>query len=512
MTVTRYTWDEAISPLNMAVAQHTLRSSSEITFKTKIPLGKITDTKNSQYSLGLYYCEVLNEKDEALKVFSNIIRQDPKYIYPYLSKGDILLKMGKNEDSIKCYTQALEKAKDDSQKGLILGKIGYSYFLLQNYKEAATFFQNALTTDKERPEWYNNAGCCKVLLGDLKGGIDLFNHALKIDSHNIEIQLNKIYSALLQDGAKCILDFVLSTSVHYSDRRDQRHAIDVIIDQYLTRKKGEPLNNQYFGLSYILIGDVEKGQTFFENKLDIKMVSIDNQIKKIAFDSVINYLLIDRPSSYEPFYFLLILNICGPAFVIEKIESSQKGSTENSTLFNNLLKFAKYIDNPDNTRVMTPVVEYYQALLHEFNYEKNKDHLFHKLFKNTLFWEKQADEKYNEIRQNFSKIYREYTESGKKGSIFDPVITLYQNILDNDPDCLRVKEKLAIVYQTMGGQHRIMANAIIKEINQKDPTNEYARTEIQKMNVQPLRESDLPKNLKKKHVSKKNKKDKRGKR
>ena len=505
MTVNRITWDEAISPLNVAVAQHTLRSLITNKFENKTSLGKISDTASSQYSLGLYYCEVLDEKDKALDVFSKLIKLDPKNIYPYISKGDLLRNKGEIQDSIKCYNQALEKGKNNSQKGLLLGKIGYSYFLLHNYKEAANFFHQALVIDGTKPEWHNNAGCCKILSGDLKEGIGLLEDSLKISPHNFEIQLNNAYADLLQHGVKCLLDIAINTVVQYSEPGVKSHVLDIIIDQYLTKNPDKCLNNHYFGLSYILIGDVEKGLTFFENKLDLQMIPIDNNIKKRTFDSVISYLLIDRPDSYEPFFFLLILNICGSSFVIDQIESSQSSNVENLHIFKNLLIFAKYIQNPESDGVMTPLMEYYQAVPSDFNYEKNKDPLFHKLFTDTSFWERQADEKRKEIMQNFLQNEREFRESGREGSIFDPVVAIYQNVLENNPNCLRVKHKLAYVYQMMGNQKRNMALVLYREILLLDPTDVIARAEVQKMNILPLRESDIPK----KQISKRKKKGKR---
>lgn len=507
MTLNRITWDEAISPLNVAVAQHALRSLGMIRFENKGPIGKISDTAGSQYSLGLYYSEVLNEKDKALDVFSKLIKQYPKNIHPYISKGDLLRNKGEIRDSIKFYSQALEEVKINSQKGLILGKIGYSHFLLHNYKEATFFFQQALMFDGTKSEWHNNAGCCKILSGELEEGIGLLENALKISPNNFEIQLNKAYADLLQNGAKCLLDFVIFPSVQYSDPGVQSHTLDIVIDQYVTRNRDNPLDNHYFGLSYILIGDVEKGLTFFENKLDISMVPINYQIKKGAFDSVVNYILIDRPNLYEPFFFLLILNICGPTFVIDHIESSNAINTVNPPLYKNLLKFAKYVQNPDSESVMTPIVEYYQEVSPDFNYEKNKDPVFHKLFQDSSIWEKQGDEKLQAILQNFSRTCREYAESGGMGSIFDPVINIYQKILDDDPKCLRVKEKLADVYLMMGGKNRKMAFDLYKEILLVDPSNEHVIGEVQRMTLQPtniqsLRESDMAKNQSRKRKKK----------
>lgn len=506
MTVHRITWDEAISPLNVAVAHHTLRTASAVYLKNKTPEGKISDTANSQYLLALYYSEVVDDKDKANEILSRVIKMDPQNIYPYILKGDLLIKKGEIPDSNNYYHQALDKSKNNSQKSLILGKLGYSNFLLKDYEKAAKFFQQALIIDNKKAELNNNVGCCKVLLGDTKGGIGFFDEALKINPNNIDIQLNKGYADILQYGAKRLLDFTINSVAQYSEPGIKNHVLGVVIDLYLKKNPEKSLNNQFFGLSYFLIGDVEKGLTFFENKLDLQVVPINNDIKKRVFDSIIFFLLNDQPDSYQPFFFLLILNICGPAFVIDQIESAQDPTVEKPSVFHNLLIFAKYVENPKSESVMSALEGYYQTVPTCFNYGKNKDPIFHKLFEDSSIWEVQGDEKLRQIKQDFIKICTEHSESGRKGSIFDPVVTIYQNILDNNPDCLRVKEKLADVYLMMGSQKRDLALVLFKEILLLDPSNEHARVEVQKMSLQPCRISD---DRKDQTINKKNKGKKR---
>ncbi|HAH25636.1 MAG TPA: hypothetical protein DCL77_18080, partial [Prolixibacteraceae bacterium] len=93
------------------------------------------------------YCQSsLNNYPEAEKAFQSYIKLNPNMGNPYDSYGELLLKMGKYDESIAQYKKAFDK--DPENFAISLGGVGHNYIFKKDYTTARKYYQDMFDQSK----------------------------------------------------------------------------------------------------------------------------------------------------------------------------------------------------------------------------------------------------------------------------------------------------------------------------------------------------------------------------
>ena len=98
----------------------------------------------------------------------------------------ILYKLGEYKQSISCL-ESITPANTDS-----LFYIGNIQYFFGNFANAKSYFDRAITNEKQRAELFNNLGCCLAKLGNLAAAKDEFKNALLCKSNYLDPAQNLI--------------------------------------------------------------------------------------------------------------------------------------------------------------------------------------------------------------------------------------------------------------------------------------------------------------------------------
>ncbi len=112
--------------------------------------------------------------DEAIKVYSDVIRKDGRRADAYHRLAVLHDKKGACRDSLEYYRQALKADPDNAEAHCDLG---YSCYLQQRWKEAETYLRKALTLDPELKRAHNNLGMVLARTGRFDEALTEFRWA-----------------------------------------------------------------------------------------------------------------------------------------------------------------------------------------------------------------------------------------------------------------------------------------------------------------------------------------------
>ncbi len=88
---------------------------------------------------------------KAAAYFQEALQADPQNYYAAFNLGDALYRMGKYQEAVKAFEQALV-SQDSTFKQRTYFNLGNTYFMMQNYEKAIAFYRSALRlnpSDKE---------------------------------------------------------------------------------------------------------------------------------------------------------------------------------------------------------------------------------------------------------------------------------------------------------------------------------------------------------------------------
>jgi tetratricopeptide (TPR) repeat protein len=492
MSVKKVSWDQAISPVNVAVVYHDLRSSDLPTMDISQIVEKIpSEDAQYFYYIGLYFA-LIGDTLNGLEYYNRALSINPKFFKAYLSKGDLLLKIGSAEEAIPVFNQSLDYCLNDNQKGLVFGKIGYSYYTLSDYPNAIVFFKRALDMDTKNSYWLNNLGCANTQFGDNVEGSKYIRESFGLNSQNPIIQLNHTYITVLQEGIFHLPQLVIRYLVPINDQKKREKLLKNIIDRYSHLETKNKNYQNYIGLGYLLIGNIERSLQFF-NDDGFDCTSISNEIKLQVLYTVLEYINHEK-GNFTKYNFLKVLtNLCGSEFIL-KNTTYQDPEDQNIYI---LTIYAQCLRDP-SPQNYKKLAEVFMTLSHETQTILKTDPVFKQSFSNITDLEDEADCELTKILGNISKYERELNDAHKKNaSIFDHVIAVYENILSHSPENTRVMKKLADIFMRMVSYRGVSARTRVLEYYESilriDPNDE----EVKKI-LLSIRYSSSPKDIKQK--------------
>ncbi|MDR0665620.1 MAG: tetratricopeptide repeat protein [Helicobacteraceae bacterium] len=134
----------------------------------------------------IYYA--LNDYKKAIADFSQAIKIDPNVAYVYNNRGNAYANLGFYSASIVDYSQAINISPSDAK---IYNNRGYVYQTLNDYKKAIANYNQALGIDPNYAEAYNNRGLANYSLGAYSKAIADFNQAININPYIADAYNNR---------------------------------------------------------------------------------------------------------------------------------------------------------------------------------------------------------------------------------------------------------------------------------------------------------------------------------
>ncbi len=130
----------------------------------------------------------LGKYEEEITCYDEALRIDPQYAKAWSNKGVALDNLGKYEEEITCYDEALRIDPQDadawSNKGVALGNLG-------KYEEEITCYDEALRIDPQDAKAWSNKGVALGNLGKYEEEITCYDEALRIDPQYAKAWYNK---------------------------------------------------------------------------------------------------------------------------------------------------------------------------------------------------------------------------------------------------------------------------------------------------------------------------------
>jgi tetratricopeptide (TPR) repeat protein len=120
----------------------------------------------------------IGKYEESIKYYDQALEEDPNLAAASYNKGIILSKLGKYEEAIESYNQAL--GEDPNHAAAFQNK-GNALSQLGKYEEAIESYDQALKVDPNYATAFHNKGNTLSLLGKYEEAIESYNQALEVD-------------------------------------------------------------------------------------------------------------------------------------------------------------------------------------------------------------------------------------------------------------------------------------------------------------------------------------------
>lgn len=167
----------------------------------------------------------LGKYEEAIEAYDQALKIDPEYVKAWYNKGSSLAILERDEEAIKAYDQAL---KYDPEKVDAWYNKGNSFYNLGKYEEAIDVYDQVLKIDPEYINAWTNKGNSLYVLGRSDDAIEAYNQALKIDSEN----------TYAQDGMKNLLNNQSSSDKTGSLKEEKEQKPVSTVIQYPSKSPG----------------------------------------------------------------------------------------------------------------------------------------------------------------------------------------------------------------------------------------------------------------------------------
>ena len=157
---------------------------------------------------------------------------------------DISYPLSTKEYEVNRINRKIELAMNDSNSSSLLNLTGLKLLLERKFTEAVAFFAEAIESNSQEPDFYNNLGIAIYGVGNFDSAIEIFEMSLKIENKNIE--------AL----------HYLGRSFFNSGRNSE--ALQCFLS--INNLKNVDLENEYFlGCAYLNDCEYDKAMNCFEN-------------------------------------------------------------------------------------------------------------------------------------------------------------------------------------------------------------------------------------------------------
>ena len=141
--------------------------------------------------------EKMGKSEQAVECFDNALEENPNDSWAWFNKGVSLHRLGLLGEALLSYDKSLELNPNDadlmSNKGILLRTLGKT-------DEAIEWYRMALDISPKDPGIWSNMGVTYRVLGNNVEALKCYEKALSLDSMDIGVWLNK--AALLQSEGK----------------------------------------------------------------------------------------------------------------------------------------------------------------------------------------------------------------------------------------------------------------------------------------------------------------------
>jgi tetratricopeptide (TPR) repeat protein len=134
--------------------------------------------------------------DEAVKILSDFVKQNPDSLEGYYNLGLALAASGKREEAIKAYDEAL--AIDNRIFEVWFNKATVLYDIA-DFKAAKDCYEQAIDLRPDDAEAWNNLGNAFSRLGDGKQAIEAYTRAVLLDAEYAEAFYNKANAHFIEE-------------------------------------------------------------------------------------------------------------------------------------------------------------------------------------------------------------------------------------------------------------------------------------------------------------------------
>ncbi|MEZ5344010.1 MAG: tetratricopeptide repeat protein [Pyrinomonadaceae bacterium] len=128
------------------------------------------------------------KSDEAIRIFSDVLRTDPKSKDAYSSLGEAFSRAGKDKQGIEAYDKAVQNGASDDP--VTLTNYAISLNNEREYKKALNILDAALKLDPNLAEAHTNRGTVLFNMGKIKKALDAFREADRLSPNNYTISNN----------------------------------------------------------------------------------------------------------------------------------------------------------------------------------------------------------------------------------------------------------------------------------------------------------------------------------
>jgi tetratricopeptide (TPR) repeat protein len=148
-------------------------------------------------NLGIAY---FNKKmyDDAEKMFSKALEQDPRSAIAWGYKGMVLDYQGKYDEAIKAYDEAIRL---DPKLVLAWNSKGWVFYKQMKYDQAIKAYDEAIKQDSQFAMAWNNKGVAFTAQGKYDEAIKAYDEAIRLDSNLVASLNNKGYALNMRGDA-----------------------------------------------------------------------------------------------------------------------------------------------------------------------------------------------------------------------------------------------------------------------------------------------------------------------
>jgi len=258
----------------------------------EVTLSSCSTSQITKYDLGL---ESYNNGRyrTAVEYFTRAIWEDPVNAELYFLRANAKAKLKRNEEAILDYTTAI---KLDPEMKYYQNR-GLTFIELEDYKNAISDFNEALTFDSENSTLYFNRGYTNALTGNYYNAIEDYTKSIQLDSTNAKTFVNRgDLWADVGESQRAIFDFTAAVSLNekdelaYFNRAKEFVKIgkfEQAIDDYSKAITLNPNNVEY----YFLRGELKVGVgEFLSAAADYtKIISLEPYNGNAYYNRAISY-------------------------------------------------------------------------------------------------------------------------------------------------------------------------------------------------------------------------------
>ena len=226
-------------------------------------------------------CLLENDAQRAFEIMQHVVRDDDEDPDYFLTLGSCLAVLGKSEEALENYFNALPYF-DEDEKFELYNAIAYEYQHMQQFDLALDFYSKALPLAEDSDTIFHEIRCCYLSAGRKEDALSFFQNLIDKDPYNSKAWTNigDIYRMMGQyEESIDPYEFALSidpedlwTNMHladiYYDLGRYKEAIDTL-EEALRNGIETSMIHTTIGDCYYRMNDLQTAEEHFHKALEI---------------------------------------------------------------------------------------------------------------------------------------------------------------------------------------------------------------------------------------------------